>query len=603
MLTSLKKNLSQALSERYEVEISEQDIELVPTRAEFVGDWTWVAFPIAKQLGKNPVAIAESLGDYLLTHSSEVESFNVVKGYLNLVLDKKIWSNLLVSIAQNADFGFLPSSGRKVMIEFSSPNTNKPLHLGHLRNNFLGDSLSRILKAAGDEVMRVNLVNDRGVHICKSMLAYELHGNGEEPNENLKGDHLVGKYYVLFDKLYRAEVQELIQTYQLQTGDQDMDSLKERAEKESKLLKKVHDMLKDWESGDPKTLELWKKMNTWVLEGFEQTYRKTGISFDKYYYESNTYLLGKNIVEEGLSKGILYRKPDGSVWIDLQNDGLDQKLLLRSDGTSVYMTQDLGTADMKYADFPMDVSVYVVGNEQDYHFKVLSLILEKLQRPYSKGVYHLSYGMVDLPSGKMKSREGTVVDADDLLAEMIETSKQRTLELGKTDGFTAEKAENLYHSLALGALRYFLLKVDPKKRMLFNPEESVDFQGNTGVYIQYNHAKIAAILRKAELEGIKPDWEQLKTYESIEPAELELIITLSLYPSKLKEAAQEMSPALIANYVYGLAKSYSRFYSELPIFGDKNPLAIQFRILLSQQTARIIKTCLSLLGIEAPEKM
>ncbi len=601
MVENLQKKISQALQEHFA--LSDQDIELQPTRPEFEGDWTWVVFSVAKQLGKNPAHIAEVTGNYLLSNSKEVQAFNVVKGFLNIVLDKSTWVSKLIELHENQSLEVLPKTGRKVMIEFSSPNTNKPLHLGHLRNNFLGDSLARILKAAGDEVLKVNLVNDRGVHICKSMLAYQLYGNNEEPSPALKGDHLVGKYYVLFDKLYRNELKELIESYKASGATQTEEELKEKAEKESVMLKKVHSMLKDWENGEPNTLALWKKMNTWVLEGFEQTYSNTGISFDKYYYESNTYLLGKNIVTEGLSKGIFFRKDDGSVWIDLKEEGLDQKLLLRSDGTSVYITQDLGTADMKYADFPMDISIYVVGNEQDYHFKVLSLILQKLGRPYSKGVHHLSYGMVDLPTGKMKSREGTVVDADDLLNEMVQTAKVRTQEQGKTEGLSPEKAEELYRVLALGALKYFLLKVDPKKRMLFNPEESVDFQGNTGVYIQYNHAKIAAILRKADLEGIQIDVQSLKNYQTPQSTEIEIIMILSQYEEKLKEAALAMSPALIANYVYGLAKAYSRFYSELPIFGVEDTSALQFRILLSKQTSKIIKHCLLLLGIHAPDKM
>ncbi len=603
IVENIQKAIASALSEQFNLTLADQDIQLVPTHPEFEGAWTFVSFGLAKQLGKNPMDLASAIGNYLVKNTPVVQRFNVVKGFLNLVIDDKVWVRTLLDIAQNPDFEVFPPSGRRVMVEFSSPNTNKPLHLGHLRNNFLGWSLSEILKAAGDEVLRVNLVNDRGIHICKSMLAYQLFGNGEQPTPELKGDHLVGKYYVLFDQHYRAEVKQIMKELRESGSPLDDEELKEQAEKLSPLLRRAHDMLKQWEAGDKEILELWQKMNSWVLAGFEQTYRATGISFDKYYFESDTYLLGKEIVQEGLAKGVFYQKPDGSVWIDLRDEGLDEKLLQRSDGTSVYMTQDMGTADMKYADFPMDLSVYVVGNEQDYHFKVLSAILKRLGRPYADGVYHLSYGMVDLPTGKMKSREGTVVDADDLLAQMEQTARQRTEELGKIEGLDSQQAEELFHQLALGALKYFLLKVDPKKRMLFNPEESVDFQGNTGVYIQYNHAKISAILRKAAADGIVPDFEKLSQYNSLQPIEEELIMLISQYPQKLKEAAIEMNPAVIANYVYALSKLYSRFYSEMPIFGAQSALTVQFRVLLSSQTARIIRQCLHLLGIESPDRM
>lgn len=494
----------------------------------------------------------------------------------------------------NPGYGYGEPSGRNVMVEYSSPNTNKPLHLGHLRNNFLGYSVSEILKANGHEVMKVNLVNDRGIHICKSMLAYEKMGNGETPESSgIKGDHLVGKYYVLFDKAYKEQVDELVA--------QGMD--KEEAKKKAPLMLEAQDMLLKWEQGDEHVVNLWKMMNSWVYAGFDETYRTIGVDFDKYYYESQTYTLGKERVEEGLQKEVFFKKDNGSVWVDLTDEGLDEKLLLRADGTSVYITQDLGTAELKYNDFPYDQSVYVVADEQNYHFQVLKATLKKLGKPYAEGIYHLSYGMVDLPSGKMKSREGTVVDADELVQEMVDTARQQTEELGKIEGFTAEEAQHLYHTLAMGALKYFLLKVDPKKRMLFNPQESIDFRGNTGPFVQYTHARISAILRKAGEMGISVDAASFENFGNLHETEQEVIIQLVNFPAVVKEAGNLYAPSIIANYAYELAKSYNRFYQEISIFNETDEQARNFRIALSAMVARFVRESMKLLGIEVPERM
>ncbi|NJM94439.1 MAG: arginine--tRNA ligase, partial [Cytophagales bacterium] len=536
----------------------EEEISLQPTRKEFEGSYTFVLFPYLKYTKKSPEQAGQALGEYLLAHSPLVCGFNVVKGFLNLVLTDAVWLQAMSHLSQQHELGQLPAKHQKVVIEYSSPNTNKPLHLGHLRNNFLGMAMSRILEAAGYEVTKVNLVNDRGIHICKSMIAYQHYGQGETPESaGLKGDHLVGAYYVLFDKKYREEVKIL----------QEQGLSEEEAKQKAPLMLAAQDMLRQWEEGHPETVALWRTMNGWVYAGFEGTYRTMGVSFDKYYYESDTYLLGKDMVQEGLEKGTLYRRPDGSVWCDLSDQGLDEKLLLRSDGTSVYMTQDLGTADLKFKDFGFDKSVYVVGNEQDYHFEVLFKILKKLGRSYAPGLYHLSYGMVDLPTGKMKSREGTVVDADDLMREMVETAAQHTRELGKIEGLGEEQAQELFRMLGMGALKYFLLKVDPKKRMLFNPQESIEFQGHTGPFIQYTHARIASILRKAELLGLEQGAPQEL---ELAPVERDLVLMLTQVDAKIMEAAENYSPALLANYVFELAKEYNRFYAELPIFNENN---------------------------------
>ncbi|MEY4382644.1 MAG: Arginine--tRNA ligase [Bacteroidota bacterium] len=571
--------------------INVEEVSLQETKKEFEGQYTLVVFPFTKEAKLAPPLIAQQLGDYLLKNSTIVSGIQVVQGFLNISLNNAVWTTILSQIHAKNDFT-LPSKGEKVLIEYSSPNTNKPLHLGHLRNNFLGYSVAQIMRAAGYEVIKTNLVNDRGIHICKSMLAYQLFGNGETPESSqIKGDHLVGKYYVAFDKAYKAEIDALVA--------QGVDA--EKAKKEAPILLKAQDMLLAWEQGDAEVVALWNKMNDWVFAGFAASYQVMGVDFDKTYRESNTYLLGKELVQEGLTSGVFFQKEDGSVWIDLTDVGLDQKLVLRKDGTSVYITQDMGTAQLKYEDFKANQSVYVVGNEQDYHFEVLFHILRKLNKPFSTGNYHLSYGMVDLPSGKMKSREGTVVDADDLMAEMIETAKERTLELGKIEGFSEAESHELFNNLGLGALKYFLLKVDPKKRMLFNPEESIDFQGNTGPFIQYTHARICSIQRKAEEKGIKII--AIKGDEIIESSEQELIYLLNDYGNKIEESAKNFAPSVIANYAYDLAKQFNKFYNELSILNEEEPKKKNFRLILADQTRKTLQHSISLLGIEAPERM
>lgn len=580
----------EAVKALYQQEISEKDINLQETRKEFEGQATIVVFPIVRFSKKSPELTATEIGGYLKENLVEVVDFNVVKGFLNLVIAKDYWLNLLNATLLQPSFLTINPKGEKVMVEYSSPNTNKPLHLGHVRNNLLGYSVSELLKADGYEVVKVNLVNDRGIHICKSMLAWQKWGNGETPETSgLKGDHLVGKYYVVFDKEYKKEIDCLKAEGQTE----------EEAKKNAPLIKEAQQMLLKWEQGDEEVVSLWKKMNAWVYDGFDTTYKKLGVDFDKYYYESNTYLLGKDTVDEGLEKGVFFKKEDGSVWIDLTTDGLDQKLVLRADGTSVYITQDLGTAQMKYDDFKMDKSIYVVGNEQDYHFKVLFLILEKLGKDWAKGLYHLSYGMVDLPSGKMKSREGTVVDADDLMTEMYETAKQKTEELGKTNGFSEEEKNELYYTVGLGALKYFLLKVEPKKRLLFDPSESIDFQGNTGPFIQYTYARIKSLLNKATYV-----FNEVKKDIALSTTELELIMLLSKYPVEISDAAKSYSPALIANYLYELAKLFNKFYHEVPPLVKEEDLKLkQHRLNLCALSAQVIKQGMGVLGIKVPERM
>ncbi len=578
--------LPQAVSDLYQAEMPIIEFNLQETRKEFAGQITVVTFPITRFSKKSPEVTGEELGTYLQNAIPDVAAFNVIKGFLNLSISDSYWIN---SLEQAGNYQ-ATANGKKVMVEYSSPNTNKPLHLGHVRNNLLGYSVAEILAASGYEVIKANLVNDRGIHICKSMLAWQKFGHGETPESSgLKGDHLVGKYYVLFDKAYKAEQEALVA----------QGKTEEEAKKQAPLILEAQTMLQAWEAGDEAVLSLWKTMNTWVYAGFEQTYTTLGVDFKKYYYESNTYLLGKDSIEEGLKKGVFFKKPDGSVWIDLTADGLDEKLVLRADGTSVYITQDLGTAQLKYDDFGMDESIYVVGNEQDYHFKVLFLILEKLGKNWAKGLYHLSYGMVDLPSGKMKSREGTVVDADDLLAEMVATAKQRTEELGKVEGFTEEEKEKLYHMIGLGALKYFLLKVEPKKRLLFDPNESIDFQGNTGPFIQYTHARIQSVLNKANFgTNAKTNYSGALT-----SSERDVLVCLSQYPALLQAAAQEHSPALVANYTYELAKLYNKFYHEEIILKLEDKELKNFRLALSAATAKTIKKTMGLLGIQVPNKM
>ena len=574
-------------------EIQANDLVLQETKKEFEGSYTFVVFPFTKQAGLAPAAIAEKLGQFVLENYSGVKKFQVVQGFLNFSLTDEVWINALNKIIDGSQKFSLDKKGEKVLIEYSSPNTNKPLHLGHLRNNFLGFSVAQILDAAGYEVIKTNLVNDRGIHICKSMLAYQLMGKGETPESSgLKGDHLVGKYYVAFDQLYKSEIDILVK--------QGIDS--EKAKKEAPILLKAQDMLLAWENGDQEVMDLWKTMNTWVFAGFEKSYAQMGVHFDKIYRESNTYLLGKKLVEEGLKEGVFYQKDDQSVWINLEDEGLDEKLVLRKDGTSVYITQDMGTAQLKFEDFGAKKSIYVVGNEQDYHFEVLFHILKKLNKPYSHGNFHLSYGMVDLPSGKMKSREGTVVDADELMAEMVQTAKERTMELGKTDGFTEDASNELYQQLGMGALKYFLLKVDPKKRMMFNPVESIDFQGNTGPFIQYTHARICSITRKAKESGIElMDTHANNTELSV--TEIDLIYILGQYKSIIESAAEAFSPSLIAMYAYDVAKQFNKLYNELSILKEDDENKRNIRLTLADITGKTIQHSFSLLGIVSPNKM
>ena len=580
-----------AIFELYKEEVAESVINIQETRKEFEGQATIVVFPITKISKKSPEQTATEIGEYLMTHVENVTKFNVVKGFLNLSIAESYFLDQFNNEILAPSFGTFPSNGKKVMVEYSSPNTNKPLHLGHVRNNLLGYSVSELLKAYGYDVVKVNLVNDRGIHICKSMLAWQKWGNGETPESSgLKGDHLVGKYYVIFDKEYKKEIEAL----------KAEGSTEEEAKKNAPLIKAAQQMLLAWEQGDEAVVSLWKTMNEWVYAGFNITYKNLGVDFDKFYYESNTYLLGKDTVEEGLKKGVFFKKEDGSVWIDLTADGLDQKLVLRADGTSVYITQDLGTAEMKYDDFQMDESIYVVGNEQDYHFKVLFLILEKLGKSWAKGLYHLSYGMVDLPNGKMKSREGTVVDADELIESMVATAREKTEELGKTNDFPEEDKEELYKNIGLGALKYFLLKVEPKKRLLFNPAESIDFQGNTGPFIQYTHARIKSLLTKA---GYKSETRSPESGDLL-PVELEMILQLAKYPAELEIAAKAYSPASLANYLYEMAKLFNKFYHEIPpiVKTDEGDVK-QFRLNLCKKTADVINAGMLILGIISPERM
>ncbi len=586
--------IQRAIAELYQQEISV--VTLQPTKKEFEGLYTFVTFSLTKTLRQPPAQIGQTIGAWLVDNSAIVSGFNVVQGFLNISIADAAWLTVLNDMAVNADFGTLPKRGQSVMVEFSSPNTNKPLHLGHLRNNFLGDSVSRILTANGYDVVKTCIVNDRGVHICKSMLAYRMFGNDETPESSgLKGDHLIGKYYVLFDRAYKAQVEEMVAA----------GSTKEEAEKTAPLMQEVQQMLRLWEQGDADTVALWQKLNNWVYAGFDQTYKAIGVSFDKTYYESNTYLLGKEIVDEGLDKGVFFRKDDNSVWIDLTDAGLDQKLVLRSDGTSVYMTQDLGTTDMKFADFGTDRQIWVVGNEQDYHFKVLFAILARLGRPYAGGLYHLSYGMVDLPTGKMKSREGTVVDADDLIAETTEAAATAADEAakGKLDEFSNDEKAGLFHMLGLGALKYYLLKVDPQKRMQFNPAESVDLHGNTGPYIQYVHARIRSVLRKADENGGSSLRQLAVTNRELDPIEQQLIFLLCQFPQRIREAGADYAPSYIAQYAYELAKTFNQFYDKLPILKEEDADKLHTRLTLSDLVAKTIQKAMGLLGIDVPEKM
>ena len=569
-----------------------EQLQLQKTRREFEGDYTLVTFPLLRRSRKSPEATATELGTYMKEHNPEISSFNVVKGFLNLVLDGSFWADRFDELAAQEDYGCQPSTGRTVMIEYSSPNTNKPLHLGHIRNNLLGYSVAQILQANGHRVIKANLVNDRGIHICKSMLAWKLYGDGETPaSTGMKGDHLVGKYYVEFDKHYKAQIKELMAEGQSE----------EEAKKNAPIMREAQEMLRKWEAKDPEVYALWEMMNGWVYEGFDVTYRALGVDFDKVYYESQTYLLGKSLVEEGLRKGVFYRRPDNSVWIDLRADGLDEKLLLRGDGTSVYMTQDLGTAYRRFEDNRLDDMIYVVGNEQNYHFQVLKLVLKKLgYAEWSDHITHLSYGMVELPEGKMKSREGTVVDADDLIADMVHTAREMSAELGKLDGCTEEEANAVSTMVGLGALKYFILKVDPKKTMLFDPRESIDFNGNTGPFIQYTHARICSVLRKAAEAGI--DYSEPVRAPYL-PEERELVKMLAEYPSVVKAAGENFAPSLIAAYVYELAKQFNGYYHDHSILKEEQADVRRMRLRLAQQVARVIRLGMKLLGIDVPERM
>jgi len=586
----LTPSIQKAIQALFDVTVDK--IEFQTTRKEFEGDITMVIFPLLKVIKSNPAELGNKIGNYLVENVSEVARFNVVSGFLNIVISDSYYVNFFNGIRENKKFGYVtPNPDEKaVMVEYSSPNTNKPLHLGHVRNNLLGYSVAEILKASGKKVYKTQIINDRGIHICKSMLAWEKFGNGETPETSgLKGDKLVGKYYVEFDKAYKNEINGLIETGKTE----------EEAKKQAPIIIEAQDMLKKWEAGDEKVIELWKKMNEWVYEGFATTYTNLGVNFDKYYYESNTYLLGKDVVQVGLDKGVFEKDPDGSVWIDLTDEGLDRKIVLRSDGTAVYMTQDIGTAIQRVKDMP-DVGgmVYTVGNEQDYHFKVLFLILKKLGFDWASSLYHLSYGMVDLPSGKMKSREGTVVDADDLMQDMTDTAKQISEDLGKLDYYSDEEKAKLYKTIGLGALKYYILKVDPKKRILFNPAESVDFAGNTGPFIQYTYARIQSIIRKADF-----DFSNKIEIGELHEKEKELVKQIELFPEIIQNAAQNHSPALIANYTYDLVKEYNSFYQSVHILGEVDLTKKIFRVQLSQKVAEVINSAFQLLGIEVPERM
>lgn len=588
MIAKLKQSISDAFQTLYQFDISAEEIKIETTKSNFEGNFTFVVFPYVRVTKQKPEQTAESIGSLVSESLAEISSFNVVKGFLNFVITDNYWLTYLSELQNQGSFGAKTDSPKKIMVEYSSPNTNKPLHLGHVRNNLLGYSISQILAYHGHEVIKANLINDRGIHICKSMLAYQLFANGETPESgNIKGDHLVGKYYVAFDKAFKQELQDRM-----------AEGLSEdEATKTSPLMEQARTMLSKWENGDEDTLELWNKLNNWVYAGFDLSYARMGVDFDKFYKESDTYLLGKEMVLEGLEKGIFFKKEDGSIWVDLTEDGLDQKLLLRADGTSVYMTQDIGTADLKYQDYSMNESVYVVGNEQDYHFKVLKLILQKLGKPYAEGVKHMSYGMVELPSGKLKTREGKVVDADDLMDEMHETARERTQELGKIEGFEQTALEELYEILGLGALKYFLLKVDPTKRIVFNPEESIDFQGNTGTFIQYTYARCRSILRNSK------NALSVSTAIELEQAERDLIAHLFQFDACISEAAAHMSPALIAQYLYDTTKLYNSFYNQCSILKADTDEIISSRLVLTEVTSRMIETCGSLLGMKMPEKM
>ena len=587
----------------YGQDVPAAQVQLQKTKKEFEGHLTLVVFPFLRMSKKGPEQTAQEIGEYLQANEPSVSAFNVIKGFLNLTIASSAWIELLNGIHADKQYGIVAATDNSplVMIEYSSPNTNKPLHLGHVRNNLLGNALANIVAANGNKVVKTNIVNDRGIHICKSMLAWQKYGNGETPESSgKKGDHLIGDYYVSFDKHYKAEVKELMAKFQSEGMNEE--EAKAKAEAESPLMKEAREMLVKWEANDPEVRALWKKMNDWVYAGFDETYRMMGVTFDKIYYESNTYLEGKEKVMEGLEKGFFYRKEDGSVWADLTGEGLDHKLLLRADGTSVYMTQDIGTAKLRFADYPIDKMIYVVGNEQNYHFQVLSILLDKLGFEWGKGLVHFSYGMVELPEGKMKSREGTVVDADDLMAEMIDTAKETSNELGKLDGLTKEEADNIARIVGLGALKYFILKVDARKNMTFNPKESIDFNGNTGPFIQYTYARIQSVLRTAKEAGLEIP-AQLPVGIELSEKEEGLIQMVADFAAIVKQAGEDYSPSIIANYTYDLVKEYNQFYHDFSILREENEAVKIFRLALSENVAKVVRLGMGLLGIEVPDRM
>lgn len=584
---------SEAIKALYNADIEPSALQVSVTRKEFTGDFTLVVFPLLRLSHSTPENTGNAIGEWLKANVPEISEYNCVKGFLNLLFSNLLWNELFGEIVADKDFGDLPKTGKNIMVEFSSPNTNKPLHLGHIRNNLLGDSVSRLLKASGNNVIKTTLVNDRGVHICKSMLAWLKVGNGATPESTgIKGDHLVGDMYVAFNNIYKKEVDDLV------AGGMD----EETAKKEAPCLREAHEMLQKWEAGDKEVRDLWARMNGWVLKGFDESYKALGITFDKVYYESQTYLLGKELVQKGLNMGVFVKDPDGSVWCDLTADGLDRKLLIRSDGTSVYITQDLGTAERRFAEYHLDSHVYVVGNEQNYHFQVLKLILKKLGFEWSDNIFHLSYGMVELPEGKMKSREGTVVDADDLIQKMYEEARATSDESGKLAEMSEEDKAKLYQMIGLGALKYFIIKVDPKKTMLFNPKESIDFNGNTGPFIQYTHARIRSILRKAAEKGIEYAASPLPKVE-LSAKEIRLIKLLNTFPARVAEGAQAYSPAVIANYAYDLAKEFNQYYHDTPILKEENEDVLKMRLVLIDTLSAVLRKAMGILGIELPERM
>ncbi|MBQ5914204.1 MAG: arginine--tRNA ligase [Alistipes sp.] len=591
---SAEKFISQVVASSVEAlygAVDSAQLQIQKTRKEFEGDYTLVTFPLLKMSRKSPEATATEIGEHIVANCEQVSAFNVIKGFLNLQLAPSFWADRFAAAVEDENFGFGAPTNRTIMIEYSSPNTNKPLHLGHIRNNLLGYSVAQILKANGHNVIKVNLVNDRGIHICKSMLAWQLYGGGETPESSgMKGDHLVGKYYVEFDKHYKAQIKELVE------GGMSEDEAKKKAP----IMLSAQEMLRKWEAKDPEVYELWQRMNGWVYEGFDVTYKALGVDFDKVYYESETYLLGKSLVQDGLDKGVFFRKEDNSVWIDLESDGLDQKLLLRGDGTSVYMTQDLGTALSRFEENKLDDMIYVVGNEQNYHFQVLKLVLKKLGYDWSDNIYHLSYGMVELPEGKMKSREGTVVDADDLIEDMVDTAREMSQELGKLDGCSEAEANEVCRMVGLGALKYFILKVDPKKTMLFDPRESIDFNGNTGPFIQYTHARICSVLRKAEEAGI--DYKGRADVELLSE-EVELIKAITEFPAVVASAGENFAPSVIAAYAYDLAKSFNGYYHDHSILREEDEAKRKMRLQLASEVALVIRRAMKLLGIDVPQRM